>query len=475
MSKIVPVILSGGSGTRLWPASVSMYPKQLLPLVDGEMTMLQETVHRTQGIPDASDRCIVVCNESHRFLVAEQLREIDQPARIILEPEGRNTAPAIALAALLSMEEGADDLILVLPADHVIRDVPAFQDAVGCGAEAAQKGSLVTFGIVPTRPETGYGYMKAEPQGPNAVPVTSFVEKPDAALAAEYVEDGGYFWNSGMFLFSARTFLDVLSDLAPEMHQRISRCMEHRTVDAEFIRPDAKLFATSPGGSIDIEVMEKADGVMMVPLDAGWNDVGSWSALQDERKKDDAGNSIDGDVIAHECRDTFIQAESQLVAAIGLEDMLVIQTKNAVLVARKSRAQDVKLVVDELRKQGRGEAELHRQVYRPWGSFDSLELGDNFQVKRLTILPGAEISLQKHAKRSEHWVVVDGKVRITRNDEEFDLGENESTYVAIGDVHRIANPFDVEAHIIEVQCGDYLGEDDIVRLDDQYGRQGTNT
>ena len=475
MSQIVPVILSGGSGSRLWPASVSMYPKQLLPLVNGEMTMLQETIHRLQGMADIAETCIVVCNEAHRFLVAEQLREIEQPAKTILEPEGRNTAPAIALAALLSLETADDDLILVLPADHVIKDVPAFHATVARGAAAAREGKLVTFGIVPTRPEAGYGYIEADPRGSDAVPVSSFVEKPDAATAQKYVDSGSYFWNSGMFLFSARSYMDTLAICAPGIHDHVSKCMRDRTVDADFVRPDAAAFARSPSGSVDIEVMERADTVTMVPLDAGWSDVGSWSALHDEREHDDAGNTVDGDVIMRDCKGSFVQAESQLVAAIGLEDMLVIQTKNAVLVARKSMSQDVKEIVNELKVQERGEAELHRQVFRPWGSFDSLEKAENFQVKRLIIRPGAEISLQKHARRSEHWVVVHGKVQITRNDEEFVLGENESTYVAIGDVHRIANPFGEDAHIIEVQCGEYLGEDDIVRLDDQYGRQGTNT
>jgi mannose-1-phosphate guanylyltransferase/mannose-6-phosphate isomerase len=439
------------------------------------MTMLQETIHRLQGMADIAETCIVVCNEAHRFLVAEQLREIEQSAKTILEPEGRNTAPAIALAALLSLESDDDDLILVLPADHVIKDIPAFHAAVARGAAATREGKLVTFGIVPTRPETGYGYIEADPRGSDAVPVSSFVEKPDAATAQKYVDSGSYFWNSGMFLFSARSFMDALANCAPGIHDQVSKSMSDRTVDADFVRPDAAAFAKSPSGSVDIEVMERADTVTMVPLDAGWSDVGSWSALHDEREHDDAGNTVDGDVILRDCKGSFVQAESQLVAAIGLEDMLVIQTKNAVLVARKSMSQDVKDIVDELKVQERGEVELHRQVFRPWGSFDSLEKAENFQVKRLIIRPGAEISLQQHARRSEHWVVVHGKVQITRNDEEFVLAENESTYVAIGDVHRIANPFGEDAHIIEVQCGDYLGEDDIVRLDDQYGRQGTNT
>ncbi len=475
MSKILPVILSGGPGSRLWPASVSMYPKQLLPLVDGKTTLLQNTVGRLGGMADAAEECYVICNEAHRFLVAEQLRDIAQPARIVLEPEGRNTAPAVALAAFLAAEADADTLLLVMPADHVIKDVQAFQAAVVRGVEAALDGKLVTFGIVPAHPETGYGYIKATPHGEAAVPVESFVEKPDLETAKGYVEGGKHFWNSGMFLFSARTYLDELSRFAPKIHKNVGKSVKNPEKGEDFLRPDAPLFAQSPSDSIDYAVMEKTDLAMMVPLDAGWSDIGSWAALHDVRDADESGNTIDGDVVTYNCRGTFIQAESQLVAAVGLEDAVIVQTKNAVLVASKAQSQDVKRIVDELKNQDREETQLHRQVFRPWGSYDSLENMDGWQVKRLIVNPGAVLSLQKHARRAEHWVVVRGKARITKNDDEFDLGVNESTYIAIGDVHRIANPFDEPAHIIEVQCGDYLGEDDIVRLEDNYGREGTNT
>ena len=476
MSRIIPVILSGGSGTRLWPVSVSMYPKQLLPLVDGKTTMLQDTVKRLQGMEGVAEDCMVICNEAHRFLVAEQLRAIDQPAQVVLEPEGRNTAPAAALAAFLAAE--SDDLLLIMPADHVIRDVAAFQAAVGTGVEAAEASKLVTFGIVPTGPETGYGYIKAVPNGDDsdaAVAVEAFVEKPDLETAKQYVAGGEHFWNSGMFLFSAKSYLHELSQFAPKIHEKVLKSVENLKNDTDFVRPDAALFAASPSDSIDYAVMEKTDAAMMVPLDAGWSDVGSYAALHDVRESDEAGNTIDGDVVTHDCSNAFIQAENLLVTAVGLDNIVIIQTKNAVLVVPKDRAQDVKHIVDELKDQDREETRFFRQVYRPWGYYDSLESKEGFQVKRLVVNPGAVLSLQKHAHRAEHWVCVQGKARITKNDEEFDLGVNESTYIAIGDVHRIANPYDEPAHIIEVQCGDYLGEDDIVRLEDDYGREGTNT
>ncbi len=474
MNTIIPVILSGGSGTRLWPASRSMYPKQLLPLA-GEGTMLQETAARARGIAGLADECVVVCNETHRFLVAEQMEAIGTPASIILEPAGRNTAPAVALAAHVASAVNEDALLLVMPADHVIRDVKAFQAAVGQGVEPAKAGKLVTFGIVPTHAETGYGYVKAKPDNGAAVPVQAFVEKPDFETAQRYVDGGDFFWNSGMFLFGARAFLQELAAHAPEMHEQVAKSADHFAADMNFLRPDADAFAASPSDSIDYAVMEKTDAAMMVPLDAGWSDVGSWEALAAVCDADELGNSLNGDVIEHGCRNTYVQAENRLVMAVGLEDLVVVETKDATLVAHKSRSQDVKHAVDQLRSQERGEAELHRQVFRPWGSYDSLENADGFQVKRLIVKPGAILSLQKHAHRSEHWVCVRGKARITRNHEEFDLSVNESTYVAIGDVHRIANPYDEPVHIIEVQCGDYLGEDDIVRLEDNYGREGTNT
>ncbi len=475
MTKILPVILSGGAGTRLWPASVAMYPKQLLPLVDGKTTMLQDTARRLSGMPDAADDCMIICNEAHRFLVAEQLRAIGQPATIVLEPEGRNTAPAAALAAFLALQSAQDALLLIMPADHVISDVAAFHAAVALGVEAAEQGKLVTFGIVPTHPETGYGYVQARPTGADAVPIVSFVEKPDLETARAYVAGGEHFWNSGMFLFSAGAFLRELAAVAPGIHEHVAQSVEKATKDADFVRPDAAAFAASPSDSIDYAVMEKTTAGMMVPLDAGWSDVGSWAALHEVRESDDSGNTIDGDVITHDCTNSFIQAESMLVTSVGLDNVALIQTKNAILVIDKNRAQDVKYIVDELKREDREEARSYRQVFRPWGSYDSLENKEGWQVKRLIVNPGAALSLQKHDRRAEHWVVVKGKARITRNEEVFDLAANESTCIAIGDVHRIANPFAEPAHIIEVRCGDYLGEDDIVRIEDEYGREGTTT
>ena len=474
MDTILPVILSGGSGTRLWPASRAMYPKQLLPLA-GDQTMLQATALRTQGVEGAADRCLVVSNEAHRFLVAEQLAAIEMNAEIILEPKGRNTAPAVALAALHATRNGEDAILLVMPADHVIADVDSFQSAVARGAKAALDGKLVTFGIVPTHPETGFGYIRATLDGASPVPVESFVEKPDAATAEAYVAEGKHFWNSGMFLFKASTYLEQLELLAPEIHAACVESMANASLDGLFVRPDEEAFLKCPSDSIDYAVMEKADGTTMVPLDAGWSDVGSWSALQDVLPADANGNMVDGDVVTHACEGSLIRAESRLVGVVGLKDVIVVETKDSVLVADKHRSQDVKELVNQLKRDNRPETELHRQVFRPWGSYDSLENAENFQVKRLIVKPGAVLSLQKHAHRSEHWVVVRGTARITKNDEEFDLHVNESTYIAIGDVHRIANPYDEPAHIIEVQCGDYLGEDDIVRLEDNYGREGTNT
>ena len=474
MRLILPVIMSGGSGTRLWPASRSMYPKQLLPLV-GEYTMLQATALRINGLEGAARSCLIVSNESHRFSVAEQMNAIEMRSQIILEPEGRNTAPAVALAALHAVSHDEDAILLIMAADHVIKDVDAFQNAVKDGVAAAEAGRLVTFGIVPTSPETGYGYVRAKTDGSTPVPVEAFVEKPDADTARSYLDDGSYFWNSGMFLFRAATYLEELEKQAPEILAVCRESMASKTLDGDFIRPDANIFATCPSDSIDYAVMEKSYNSSMVPLDAGWSDVGSWSALQDVTETDDDGNSLEGDAIAHNCKDTFIQAESRLVAAVGLSNVIVVETKDSVLVADKSQSQDVKELVDRLKASGREETKLHRQVFRPWGSYDSLENAENFQVKQLIIKPGAILSLQKHAHRSEHWVVVKGKARITKNEDEFDLNVNESTYISIGDVHRIANPFDEPVHIIEVQCGDYLGEDDIVRLEDNYGREGTNT
>lgn len=470
MSKLLPVILSGGFGSRLWPASRAKRPKQFLPLIGNE-TMVQATARRVDSLPGSSAECIVVCNEDHRFSVGEQIQAIGHEPRIIVEPEGRNTAPAVALAAL---EANPDDLLMVMPSDHLIQNLDAFTAAVAAGIPAAEQGNLVTFGIVPTAPETGYGYIRARANGDQPVAVEEFVEKPNLEIARAYVESGEYFWNSGMFLFRASAFLAELEALAPAIHTACRSAMDGNPGD-DFVRPNRDAFLASPSDSIDYAVMEKSANAMMVPLDAGWSDVGCWAALYAVAEKDADGNTLLGDAIAVECSGTYLQSESRLVTAVGLRDVVVVETKDAVLVADRERSQEVKGLVDELKARDREEVSLGRQVFRPWGSYDSIDTEDGFQVKRLIVKPGAVLSLQKHAHRAEHWVCVKGKARITLNGDEFDLRPNESTYIGIGDIHRIANPYAEPVHIVEVQCGDYLGEDDIVRLEDNYGREGTNT
>jgi mannose-1-phosphate guanylyltransferase/mannose-6-phosphate isomerase len=487
---LTPLILSGGSGTRLWPLSRELYPKQLLPLV-GKRTMLQQTVERVVGLPDLAPP-IVVCNESHRFMVAEQMREQGStPQAIILEPVGRNTAPAVAVAALVALDHArkgtsgadADPVLLVLPADHVIRDVASFQAAVTAGHAAAAAGKLVTFGVVPDRPETGYGYIRREngdihlfPGKLESVPyfpVREFVEKPDAATAQRYVESGEYYWNSGMFMFRARVYLAELQRHAPAMLSACEDAVAASTRDLDFTRLPSVEFSACPADSIDYAVMEKTDSAVVVPLDAGWSDVGSWSALQDALPRDAHGNVATGDVLAEDTTGCYLHSTSRLIGTVGLKDHVVVETKDAVLVAPRDRVQDVKALVSQLKAQGRYETALHREVFRPWGSYDSIDNGERFQVKRLVVKPGATMSLQLHHHRAEHWIVVSGTAQITRGEETFLLGENESTYIPMGTKHRIANPGKVELHIIEVQSGSYLGEDDIVRFEDIYGREGT--
>jgi mannose-1-phosphate guanylyltransferase/mannose-6-phosphate isomerase len=472
---LIPVILSGGSGTRLWPLSRELYPKQLLPLV-GKRTMLQETAARLEGLPDVAGP-VVVCNESHRFMVAEQLREFGAAAAaILLEPVGRNTAPAVAVAALVALEQAraggndADPVLLVLPADHVIRQVPAFQQAVSAGRIAAEAGKLVTFGVVPDRPETGYGYIRrAQGSGPT-YPVQQFVEKPDAATAEKYVSSGEYYWNSGMFMFRASVYLAELRRHAPVMLAACESAMAAAKRDLDFTRLPKDEFSACPSDSIDYAVMEKTALAVVVPLDAGWSDVGSWAALQDALPTDGQGNVIAGDVLVEDTRGCYLHSTSRLIGAVGLRDHVVVETKDAVLVAPRDRVQDVKNLVSQLKAQGRYETSLHREVFRPWGSYDSVDNGERFQVKRLVVKPGASMSLQLHHHRAEHWIVVSGTARITRGEDVFLLGENESTYIPMGAKHRIENPGKVELHIIEVQSGSYLGEDDIVRFEDIYGR-----
>jgi len=470
---LVPVILSGGAGTRLWPLSRELYPKQLLRLV-AERTMLQETVARTEGLPGLAPP-IVICNENHRFMVAEQLRELGTaPQAIVLEPQGRNTAPAAAIAALLvSGGADADPVLLVLPADHVITDVPAFQAAVAVGRVAAESGSLVTFGVVPDRAETGYGYIRRGAGPGPAFSVGEFVEKPDSATARGYVESGEYYWNSGMFMFRASAYLAELGRYAPAMLAACRAALAAAGRDLDFLRLPAQEFASCPSDSIDYAVMERTDRAVVVPLAAGWSDVGSWAALADALPRDAEGNVTAGDVLTEDSSGCYLHSTSRLVAAVGLRDHVVVETKDAVLVAPRDRVQDVKELVAELKARGRYETSLHREVYRPWGSYDSIDSGDRFQVKRLIVNPGATLSLQLHHHRAEHWVVVTGTAKVTRGDEVFTLSENESTYIPIGARHRIENPGKIPLHIIEVQSGTYLGEDDIVRFEDRYGRDKT--
>ena len=468
---IVPVILSGGSGTRLWPLSREAYPKQFLPLVD-QNTMLQNTALRIAGLADVAAP-LVVCNQEHRFMVAEQLRAIGiQPATAILEPVGRNTAPAVAVAALHAQCDGADPTLLILPADHVIADVEGFRAAVRQVATHAEAGRLITFGIVPTAPETGYGYIKAgAPLDDSGVcAVERFVEKPDADTAQTYFQSGTYSWNSGMFMFRASSFLAELEQFAPAVLAACQQALATGRADRDFLWLDGAAFAACPKDSIDYAVMEKTDHAVILPLEVGWNDVGSWSALWEVGERDGDGNIARGDVIEVDTRDSYVDATSRLVATVGVEHLVVVETADAVLVATKDRVQDVKTVVDRLKARRRPEGSSHRKVYRPWGFYDSIDLDQRFQVKRIMIKPGACISSQMHHHRAEHWVVVSGTARVHRGDEEYLLTENQSTYIPVGVPHRLTNPGKIPLEIIEVQSGSYLGEDDIVRFEDIYGR-----
>ena len=461
------VILSGGSGTRLWPLSRELFPKQLINLQGGDETLLQATLTRTEGLPGLLPPAIV-CNENHRFLVAEQVRALGvSGAKVILESCARNTAPAIALAALIADPEA---LLLVLPADHVIQDKAAFQTAVATAVAVAEQGKLVTFGVVPSTPETGYGYIRCGKSLGPAFEIDRFIEKPDRKTAEGFLTSGGYLWNSGMFLFKARRYLEELDKYAPAMLEAAKEAVSAAMSDLDFLRVDAAAFAKCPSDSIDYAVMEKTDSAAVVPLDAGWSDVGSWSSLHEALDRDALGNALRGDVLSVDTEGSFVLAESRLVATVGLKDHVVVETKDAVLVAPKDRVQDVKKLVEKIKQDGRSEHQLHREVHRPWGSYDSIESGARYQVKRLSVKPGASMSLQLHHHRAEHWFVVAGTARITRGDEVFMLEENQSTYIPLGVKHRIENPGKIPLHLIEVQSGSYLGEDDIVRFEDQYGR-----
>ena len=464
MPLVLPVVMAGGSGSRLWPLSRSKQPKQFLSLTS-EKTMLQETITRLSELE--TDTAVTICNEENRFFVAEQLRAMGKLGSIILEPVGRNTAPAIALAAF---QASADDVLLVLAADHVILDQQKFTASVNAALPLAEKGKLVTFGIVPTQAHTGYGYIKRGANIDAGFVVNQFVEKPNAETAKAYLDSGDYYWNSGMFLFKAGRYLDELKAFRPDIYNACEQAMKDTEADLDFVRIDKDAFAACPDESIDYAVMEKTADAVVVPMDAGWNDIGSWSSLWDVSEKDANGNAIVADAITLDTTNSYIRGDDRLVATIGVDDLVIVDTKDALMVVAKDRVQDVKKVVQALKDEGRSEFEFHREVYRPWGKYDSIDNGERYQVKRITVNPGAKLSVQMHHHRAEHWIVVSGTAKVTKGEETFLLAENQSTYIPIGVVHALENPGKVALELIEVQSGSYLGEDDIVRFEDLYGR-----
>lgn len=466
-----PVILSGGSGSRLWPLSRQNQPKQFLDLL-GTGSLYQETVRRAGRLPDTAPP-VTVCSESHRFMVGEQLQEIDQASGgILLEPVARNTAPAIALAAAHVLHTDKQGIMLVMPADHLIQDEQAYREAMESSIQLAEDGWLVTFGIRPDAPETGFGYIQSgEALSEQAFKVRSFVEKPDLSRAQAYLESGDYAWNSGMFAFRADRYLEELAKYQPAIHEAVLKAYATAQTDLDFIRVDEALFAASPDDSIDYAVMEHTDRAAVVPVSCGWSDIGSWSSLWAVAEQDADGNYYEGDVITTDTKGSLVKAsDRRIVATVGVEDLIIVDTPDATLVARKDRVQDVKLIVEQLKSAGRQEHLFHRKVYRPWGNYDSIDMGERFQVKRIVVKPGAALSLQKHHKRAEHWIVVSGVAEVTCDDKVFELRENESTYIPLGSVHRLRNRGEEPVELIEVQSGHYLGEDDIVRLEDVYGR-----
>jgi mannose-1-phosphate guanylyltransferase len=462
---ICAVIMAGGSGTRLWPLSRAAHPKQFLSL-NGKGTMLQETVKRINNLDVESS--ITICNEDHRFFVAEQLREIGKLGSIILEPVGKNTAPAIALAAFHSIKE--DPLLLVLAADHVIQDNAAFEKAVSAAIPLAESGKLVTFGIVPNEPHTGYGYIKGGKACNPGFEVDKFVEKPSLDLAEEYVASTEYYWNSGMFLFKASRYLEELNNYRPDIYEACKNALDTTESDLDFLRINKEKFEACPSDSIDYAVMERTEDAVVVPMDAGWSDIGSWSSLWDISKKDENGNSVHGDVLLQNSNNSYIRSDEKLVAVVGIDNLVIVDTKDALMVAHRDSVQDAKIIAQQLKSQSRTEWESHREVFRPWGKYDSVDSGDGYQVKRITVKPGAKLSVQMHHHRAEHWIVVSGTAKVTNGDKTFLLSENESTYIPVGVIHALENPRKVELELIEVQSGSYLGEDDIVRFADIYGR-----
>ena len=471
---IHPVILAGGTGSRLWPLSRQLNPKQFLKLTDHRLSMLQLTVGRLDNVNTTTP--LLICNEEHRFLAAEQMRQAGfDNAPILLEPCGRNTAPAIALAALELIkgahQDAEDPLMLVLAADHLIQDVSEFENSIGRAAALAKSGKLVTFGIVPSHAETGYGYIQRGSElGSEGFTVNRFVEKPDQSTAQNYLSSGDYFWNSGMFMFGARRYLAELELHRPDILAICQAALDQAQADLHFTRISESIFSECPEDSIDYAVMEKTDNAAVVALDAGWSDIGSWAALWDALPKDDNGNSLTGDVIAQDTENTLVRADNRLVATLGVKDLVVIETKDALLVAHKSKVQNVKNVVEQIKSDGRHEHMNHREVYRPWGVYDSIDNGKRYQVKRITVKPGAKLSVQMHHHRAEHWIIVSGTAKVTNGEKSYLVTENQSTYIPIGQKHCLENPGVIDLELIEVQSGSYLGEDDIVRFEDSYGR-----
>ena len=480
MHSLVPVVLCGGSGTRLWPLSREQYPKQLLKLLDGDDSLLQATVRRMEGLNSVElEPTMVICNEEYRFVIAEQLRVMDKKTSILLEPEGRNTAPALTLAALAAIQNGDDPILLVMPADHMIMDIAAFQAAVQKSIKLAVDGAIVTFGVTPDSPEIGYGYIKsgAAYEENGVFHIERFVEKPDSATAQTYLDAGSYFWNSGLFMLRASVWLSAIGYCRSDILTACQTAWNKNSIDGEFLRPDKTAFLQCPADSIDYAVMENistgTDSLpigLVTPLSAGWSDVGAWESLWQVLPKDNKGNVPQGDVILHSCHNSLVISENRLVACVGIKDVVVVETPDAILVAHKDKTQDVKKIVDSLKQEERTEGQLHRKIFRPWGWYDCVDIGERFQVKRIAVKPGASLSLQMHHHRAEHWIVVSGTAQVTCGDSTYMVSVNESTFIPLGTRHRLENPGTELLEIIEVQSGSYLGEDDIVRFEDAYGR-----
>ncbi len=468
--------MAGGTGSRLWPLSRTLSPKQFMT-VENDNSMLQTTLKRLNGLDCKPP--IIITNEDHRFIVAEQMRLMDgQTGTIILEPVGRNTAPAAALAAFTAIDRDQESLLMVMAADHIIGDVQSFQATMAQAEKVARQGKLVTFGIPPERAETGYGYIRAKGfdsdktafEAASAFEIAEFIEKPDIETAEKYLESGAYFWNSGMFMFQAKKYLEELEKFRPDIFTACKNAMRQTSKDMDFLRIDKHIFTACPTDSIDYAVMEKTKQGYVIPLNVPWNDIGSWSALWDIAAKDQENNVLKGDVLIENTSDSYIQSTDKLVAVVGLDNVVVVNTKDAVLVSTKNEVQKVKNIVEKLKSEGRSEHLIHREVYRPWGKYDSIDMGERYQVKRITVKPGAKLSIQMHHHRAEHWVIVSGTAKVLKGDTTLLLSENESVYIPLGTTHSLENPGKIPLELIEVQSGPYLGEDDIIRFEDQYGR-----